>query len=75
MVCRLCGKARKTGHHLTFEYVGTEAARGWRWANWAEFDVKGMWRYVAEEEGGTRRVGDNVEDFFLWLDGELCGVG
>ena len=75
VACRLCGKARETGHHLTFECVGAEAARGWRWANWAELDVKGMWRYVVEEEGGAGRVGDKVEDFFLWLDGELSGVG
>ena len=37
--------------------------------------MEGMWRYVAEEEGWIVREGDKVEDFFLWLDGELCGVG
>ena len=75
VVCRLCGKTRETGHHLTFECEGANGARGWEWGGWAELDVKGMWRYVVEEEGGDRREGDKVEDFFLWLDGELCGVG
>ena len=75
MVCRLCGKTREFGHHLAFECEGAEVARGWRWGGWTELDVKGMWRYVTEGEGGVRREGDMVEDFFLWLDGELCGVG
>ena len=46
VVCRLCGRARETGHHLTFKCVGAGGARGWKWDGWAEFDVKGMWRYV-----------------------------
>ena len=75
VVCRLCGKVRETGHHLTFECEGASVARGWGWNGWDELDVKGMWGYVAEEEDGVVRGGDKVEDFFLWLDGELCGVG
>ena len=65
VVCPLCGRAKEMGHHLTFDCVGVKGARGWRWADWAELDVKGMWSYVTEEEGGARRVGDKVEDFFL----------
>ena len=75
VVCRLCGKVKETEHHLTFECEGASVARGWGWSGWAELDVKGMWRYVAGEEGGEVREGDKVEDFFLWLDGELCRVG
>ena len=37
-------------------------------------DNKSLWRYEFEE-GGPVRYGDRVEDFFAWLDGELCGVG
>ena len=37
-------------------------------------DDKSRWAYEYEE-GGKVKVGDRVEDFFAWLDGELCGVG
>ena len=75
VVCRLCGKVRESGHYLTFECEGAELARGWGCGGSAELDVKGMWEYVAEEEGEVVKEGDKLEDFFLWVDGELCGVG
>ena len=37
-------------------------------------DDRALWRYEYEE-GGKMRYGDRVEDFFAWLDRELCGVG
>ena len=73
-LCRLCGSELETGLHLVFDCWVCAPGRGWCWAGWGELDDKALWRYEFEE-GGVARSGDRVEDFFTWLDGELCGVG
>ena len=74
-VCRLCDQGVvETGGHLVFGCPGTRGGVGWEWSSWIKLDDKSRWAYEYEE-GGKVRVGDRVEDFFAWLDGELCGVG
>ena len=74
-LCRLCDRGVvETGGHLVFGCPGTRCGVGWEWSRWIELDDKSRWAYEYEE-GGKVRVGDRVEDFFAWLDGELCGVG
>ena len=74
-LCRLCdGGVVETGDHLVFRCPGTRRGVGWEWSRWIEMDDKSRWAYEYEE-GGKVKVGDRVEDFFAWLDRELCGVG
>ena len=74
-LCRLCdGGAVETGGHLVFGCPGTRGGVGWEWSRWIELDDRSRWAYEYEE-GGKVKVGDRVEDFFAWLDRELCGVG
>ena len=74
-MCRLCdGGVVETGDHLVFRCPGTRDGVGWEWSRWIEMDDKSRWAYEYED-GGKVRVGDRVEDFFAWLDRELCGVG
>ena len=74
-LCRLCEDAVvESGDHLVFECVGTVVGRGWDWSQWLGLDDRSRWAYEYEE-GGRVRTGDRVEDFFAWLDRELCGVG
>ena len=73
--CRLCdGEVVETGSHLVFRCPGTRGGVRWEWSPWIELDDKSRWAYEYEE-GGKVKVGDRVEDFFAWLDRELCGVG
>ena len=73
--CRLCDRGVvETGGHLVFGCSGTRCGVGWEWSRWIEMDDKSRWAYECED-GGKVRVGDRVEDFFTWLDRELCGVG
>ena len=74
-LCCLCQEgASETGDHLVFECTGSRGGVGWDWALWLEMDDKTKWAYEFEE-GGKVSVGDRVENFFAWLDRELCGVG
>ena len=73
-LCRLCGSEVESGPHLVFDCRKGVAGRGWCWGGWGELDDKALWRYEYEE-GGRVQWGDQVEDFFTWLDRELCGVG
>ena len=73
-LCHLCGCACETGPHLVFDYQKCVPERGWCWGGWGEMDDKALWQYEYEK-GGQVRCGDRVEDFFAWLDDELCGVG
>ena len=74
-VCRLCDRGVvETGGHLVFGCPRTRCGVGWKWSRWIELDDKSRWAYEYEE-GGRVKVGDRVEDFFAWLDGELCGIG
>ena len=73
-LCRLCGSAPESGDHLVFDCRKGLPGRGWCWGGWGELDDTALWRY--EFEVGDRVVVvDRVEDFFAWLDRELCGVG
>ena len=75
VVCRLCDwDVVETGSHLVFGCPGTRSCVGWEWSRWIEMDDKSRWAYEYEE-GGKVKVCDRVEDFFAWLDRELCGVG
>ena len=71
---RLCGDAEESSNHLVFDCQVCVPGRGWCWGGWGELDDKSLWRYEYEE-GGRVKLGDRVEDFFAWLDRELCGVG
>ena len=74
-LCRLCEEGSvESGNHLVFEYPGTREGIRWGWLRWIEMDDKSMWAYEYEERGAVK-IGDRVEDFFAWLDRELCGVG
>ena len=73
-LCRLCGSEPESGPHLVFDCREGAAGRGWCWDGWGELDDKALWQYEYEE-GGRVKYGDRVEDFFAWLDRELCGVG
>ena len=73
-LCRLCGEAPELGTHLVFECGKYVLGRGWCWGGWREMDNKALWGYEYKE-GGQVRYGDQVEDFFTWLDREVCGVG
>ena len=72
--CGLCWKDLETGGHLVFRCLWTREGVGWQWAWWIELDDRAKWAYEYEEAGCVR-LGDRVEDFFTWLDRELCGVG
>ena len=74
MLCRLCRMAPKSGPHLVFDYREGVQGRGWCWGGWSELDDGKLWRYEYEV-GDWVYCGDWVEDFFAWLDRELCGVG
>ena len=72
---RLCQEgASETGDHLVFECTGSRGGVGWDWARWLEMDDKSKWAHEFED-GGKVCVGDRVEDFFTWLNRELCSVG
>ena len=73
-LCHLCGVAPKSGSHLVFDCQVCAPGWGWPWGGWGEMDDRALWRYEYEERGQVR-FGDRVEDFFAWLDRELCGVG
>ena len=73
-LCRLCGAAPETGPHLVFDCQRCVPGRGWCWGGWGEIDDKALWQYEYEKRGRVL-YGDRVEDFFAWLDRELCGVG
>ena len=73
-LCRLCGSASETGPYLVFDCRKCTPGRGWCWGGWGELDDKTLWRYEYEERGKVK-YGNQVEDFFAWLDRELCGVG
>ena len=72
---RLCrGGVVESGDHLVFECAGTRDLSGWVWGRWVDLYDRSRWAYEYEEDGKVR-VGDRVEDFFAWLDRELCGMG
>ena len=73
-LCYLCGSEPESGPHLMFDCQEGAAGSGWCWGGWGELDDKALWQYEYEE-GGRVKYGDRVEDFFAWLDHELCGVG
>ena len=73
-LCHLCGSAFESGPHLVFDCRKCVPGRGWCWGGWGEMDDRSLWRYEYEE-GGQVMYGDRVEDFFAWLDDELCGLG
>ena len=72
-LCRLCKSAPETGNYLVFDCRVCVPGQGWCWGRWGEIDDKGLWRYEYEKEDQVR-FGDWVEDFFAWLDRELCWV-
>ena len=72
--CRLCVSAPESGNHLVFDCQVCAHGRGWFWGGWGEMDDKALWRYEYQD-GGEVRFGNCVEDFFAWLDCELCGIG
>ena len=71
---RLRKVAPESGTHLVFDCQMCVSGTGWFWGGWGELDDRVFWRYEYEE-GGQMLYGDWVEDFFAWLDCELCGVG
>ena len=73
-LCRLCGNVPKTGPHLVFDCRSGVPERGWSWGSWGELDDKALWQYEYVE-GDRVKFGDWVEDFFAWLDCELCSDG
>ena len=73
-LCRLCRSAPESGNHLVFDCRMCIPGYSWCWGGWGEMDDKALWRYEYAE-GDRVRFGDQVEDFFAWLDHKLCGVG
>ena len=74
-LCCLCREGTsETGDHLALECTGSRGAVGWDGARWLEMEDKSKWAYEFKE-GGKVWVGDRAEDFFAWLDRELCRVG